>query len=55
VKKIKVQKLPFGDTTPDGPYYPTVDGANVGEAGRAFWHTYGEAYAVAKRFVEKFR
>lgn len=55
MNRIKVKKLPFGETTPDGPYYPTVDGANVGEGGRAFWHTYGEAYAVAKRFTEMVR
>lgn len=49
--RIKVKKLPFGDTTEDGKYWPTVDDVNVGENGRCFWPTYGEAYAVAERFA----
>jgi hypothetical protein len=53
--KIEVRKLPLGQFTDDGSFWPMVDGENVGEAGRCFWHTEDEARAVAERYVTKFR
>lgn len=49
---IAVRKLPLGDTTPDGPYYPVVNGNVVGEKDRQFWKTHDEAYAAAERWVK---
>src|SRR5262245_47896227 len=48
MSRIKVRKLPLGQFTNDGAFWPMVDGENVGEDGRCFWPTEDEARAVAK-------
>lgn len=49
--RATAQRLGLGDTTPDGAFYPKVDGKPVGENGRAFWPTKEAALAIARRFL----
>lgn len=51
--RLKVRTLPFGDTTKDGRFYPTIDGEAWGEDGRAFWHTRAEALRVGIKCFTK--
>lgn len=48
---IKVKKLPHEQYTLEGAFYATVNGKNVGEANRAFFHSHAEAKACGERFV----
>ena len=51
--KATAKKLPFGETTNEGPWYGQVGGANVGTATRAFWPTKAEALACAQDYASK--
>jgi len=48
---IAVRKLPFGERTSQGAFYPTVNGQIVGYSGRPFFETKDEAMECAKHFV----
>lgn len=52
-QRLRVRKLPFGDSTSDGSFYPVIDGAAWGEDGRAFWPTKAEAMSVGIRCFNK--
>ncbi|MGF6434367.1 hypothetical protein [Bradyrhizobium elkanii] len=49
--RIEVRRLPLGQTTEDGAFWPVVDDENVGENNPCFWHTEDEARAAAERYV----
>lgn len=49
--KIEVRRLPRGEFTNDGAFWPIVNGENVGENDRCHWHTEAEARAVAERYA----
>lgn len=52
-KRIKIVRLPNGETTDEGCFFARVDGKCVGENGRAFFETYEEALACGVRFLTK--
>lgn len=51
MERIKVIKMPLGQTTNDGAYYAKVDGQNIGVNGRTHWHSEASARLAAKVFL----
>ena len=49
--KIEVCRLPRGEFTSDGAFWPMVNGENVGEGGRCHWPTEAEVGAGAERYA----
>lgn len=49
--RIKVKRMPLGETTDQGPFYCQVDGENVGADGRSHWETESDAMACGRRYL----
>ena len=50
-KRIKVKKLSLGEYTEEGSYWAEVDGEKIGDKGRAFWFSKGDAMACGRRYI----
>jgi len=50
-KRIKIEKLPFGDTTNDGAFSAKVDGELIGNKERCLFETREEATKCAEEYI----